>query len=176
MRHIELHNSLLYCCRVDDLATFETVDSIAPAAAQIARDFLIGNPQNLAVTRVMANMMVENRDWNAAGLYLDRLIAQTQGRDIVSLRQMGLVWLERRDPRNAYPYLLRAYQLVPANAETSSLLGLAIAQRGDNPKAALALQEKAVTMAPDNAIYAKRLAEARKVPIKPSPASKSKFK
>lgn len=133
-----------------------------PAAAEnVARNFLRANPESVAMTRVLANLLIDKGDWQGARLYLDQVIAQTKARDAIALRQLGRVWLELRDPRNAYPYLLRSYRLMPANSETSSLLGLAILQRGDNPKAAVDLQEKAVAMMPDNRFYRERLAAAQ---------------
>ncbi len=127
-------------------------------AQNIVRFYLQQYPGSIGLKRVAANLALDRRDWALAQTYLSRLIDDTNARDVIVLRQMGLTWLELRDPRRAYPYLLRAYRLQPANAETSSLLSLAIAQRGNNSKAAIDLQAKAVAMMPDNRIYQDRLA------------------
>lgn len=89
-------------------------------------------------------------DWEAARLLLDTLRLGGGGRDVRLLADLSLAELRSGDTTAALASARRAYRLQPRSGVAAQALGMALAARGSERKAALALLDKARAMGGPN--------------------------
>lgn len=133
------------------------------AAADALALYLAQNPEAVDARRLLANLQLASRDWDAAIDTLEAIRTATGARDWVLTAQLAQAYAGADDPDTSLCYARTAYALQPANAMTADAYAWALYGTGDVPRA-LVLAVKAVTLAPGDLLVrwhnAQLLAEA----------------
>jgi cellulose synthase operon protein C len=126
-------------------------------------EFLSANPDNVNAQRLAADRALSRGEWDGAAALYASLATRLGGQDPVRLSNAGWAEIGREQPDRAADYGAAAYVLAPMNAVVTASYGSFLARAGRKEKA-VALLEKAVSMAPDQPRFAQELAAARKRP------------
>jgi Flp pilus assembly protein TadD len=121
--------------------------------------YLAQNPQSIVARRVLANLQLGARDWEAAVDTLEDLRAAIGNRDALLLTQLGYAYTGAGDPETGLRFARAAHALLPMNPAASDAYGWSLYERGDTP-AALQLLVKASRLAPAHAGIRWHLAQA----------------
>lgn len=122
--------------------------------------FLARNPENVAVMRVAAAWSAEGGDWPGALLSLRAAIDRTGPNDALLLAQLARAEVEAGEAARAVPHAARAYRLLPGNATVCGVYGLTVLRSGGERRIARELLDKAVGLAPDDALLSQWQREA----------------
>ncbi len=131
-------------------------------AGRVLGAFLARYPENVAAMRVAANYAAENGDWAGGRSWLAAALARIGPNDALLLSQLARADLELQEPARALPYARRAYRLLPSNATVSGVYGIALLRSGGARGDARLLLEKAVSLAPGDAVLRSWQAEAQR--------------
>ncbi len=131
------------------------------AAGDVLSQFLTYNPSNVAALRLMAYGYLDNRNYPAARILLEKLRARLGNRDVLLLSALAQAQLGEGDVETAVETARLAYFLQPSSPVVTHILGLALLKSGDHRRDALDLLEKAVTVAPDNIAFRRSYDRAR---------------
>lgn len=123
-----------------------------PQAGEMLAAFLARHPENVTAMRIAAAYSAEAGDWAAALAWQRATIGRIGTNDALLLAQTARSLLELGESDAAVAYAERAYRLLPGNGTTSGLYGRALHLSGAEGPAARQLLEKAVTLAPDDAL------------------------
>ncbi len=152
--------------RYDEPTMLRLVNSLLktgqrPEAGQMLAAFAARYPENVPTMRIAAAYAAEQNDWAGALAWQRAALARVGTNDALLLAQIARSRVELGDAASALPYARRAYRLLPGNATISGIYGLAVHRSGARGAAARQLLEKAVTLAPDDELLRRWLAEAR---------------
>lgn len=117
------------------------------------------NPEDIASRRMLANLQISARQWNAAIATLQGLTRTIGARDAVLLAQLACAYADAGDSMAALRYGRRAYATAPMSATAADAYGWAI-HRGGDPDRALPLLRKAISLAPARTDIRWHLAQA----------------
>lgn len=124
-----------------------------PARAEEALGlFLTQNPQNIAAMRLAATAWMRTGQWPRAVDALEKVRAQTGNRDAWLLADLAWAWLGRGDAARALVYARQSYRLQPAGPVTTDAYGWTLFKAQGASQASIDLLEKAVLLAPGNAL------------------------
>lgn len=112
--------------------------------------FLSQNPQSVTARRLLANLQLAARDWEAAADTLEGVRAAVGNRDALLLAQLGHAYTGAGDPATGLVYARAGYALAPMTSATADAYGWALYERGE-PAAALPLLGKAAELSPGHA-------------------------
>ncbi len=124
-----------------------------PARAEEALGlFLTQNPQNIAAMRLAATAWMRTGQWPRAVDALEQVRAQTGNRDAWLLADLAWAWLGRGNAARALVYARQSYRLQPAGPVTTDAYGWLLFKAQGASRASVDLLEKAVLLAPGNAL------------------------
>jgi cellulose synthase operon protein C len=130
-------------------------------AGQALADFVARYPENVSAMRIAAAYAAEAGDWSGALAWQQAAIGRIGTNDALLLIQTARSLIEIGDADGAVSYAERAYRLLPGNATTSGVYGRALHLSGATGPAARQLLEKAVELAPNDALLRRWLSEIR---------------
>ena len=152
--------------RADELALMAKAAKAAgdPTAAGYEARAKRPAPQALGQDLSDADAAMRAGNWAGAAQSYERLLAATDGKNIVVLNNMGYAQLMLGNYDKALDYAGKAQQLAPDNPSVLDTLGWAQFRSGrDIPKAKQTLR-RAAQLAPQNATIRAHLAEAERAP------------
>lgn len=114
--------------------------------------FLTQNPQNIAAMRLAATAWMRTGQWPRAVDALEKVRAQTGNRDAWLFADLAWAWLGRGDAARALVYARQSYRLQPAGPVTTDAYGWLLFKAQGASRASVDLLEKAVLLAPGNAL------------------------
>ena len=133
------------------------------AAADALALYLSQNPQATDARRLLANLQLASREWDAAIDTLEAIRTAAGPRDWVLLAQLAQAYTGAEDGAAAVRSARAAYSLQPMSPLTADAYAWALYGANDVPRA-LVLSAKAVALAPGDLVvrwhYAQLLAEA----------------
>ena len=123
------------------IATFEKLNSLDPMPA---------TPDQTHITRdvLLANLYLENGQLDQGKAMLDKLPPSAMT-DPTAYLNIGILFLNKKNPADAATYFTKAIELDPKRAESYYYRGLAEIQTKKNEKAKADLQQ-VLTLAPDS--------------------------
>jgi tetratricopeptide (TPR) repeat protein len=127
------------------------------AGAMLAA-FTARHPENVAAMRIAAAYATEEGDWAGALPWQQAALARVGTNDALLLAQTARSLIEVGEPEAASGYAGRAYRLLPGNASISGIYGWSLHRSGANGDAPRHLLEKAVDLAPEDALLRQWLA------------------
>jgi tetratricopeptide (TPR) repeat protein len=135
-----------------------------PAAA--AYEARANRPQPQSLTRDMADADAAMRagNWAGAVVAYERLLAVTDGRNVMVLNNMAYAQLMLGNTAKARDYADRALKLAPNNPSVLDTAGWARFKSGSDLQAARQMLRKAAQLAPKNMTIRAHLAEAERAP------------
>ena len=135
-----------------------------PAAAGYAARAKRPAPQALGRDLADADAAMRSGNWAGAVQAYDRLLAATDGKNIVVLNNMAYAQLMLGNQAKALDYSARALRLAPDNASVLDTAGWTQLRAGRDIGKARQLLRRAASLAPQNATIRAHLAEAERAP------------
>ncbi|MGK2910149.1 MAG: tetratricopeptide repeat protein [Sphingobium sp.] len=143
------------------LASAWTRAGLPARADQTLTLYLQQNPGSIGANRLAASAWMHSDDWVRASAALEAVRARIGNDDAYLLADLSWANLGLGDTPRALTYAEHAYRLFPASPITTDAYGwMLFKARGPN-QASIDLLEKAVALAPGNALLARRLEAAR---------------
>lgn len=124
--------------------------------------FAARHPENVTAMRIAAAYATESGDWAGALPWQQAAIARVGTNDALLLAQTARSLVEVGEAEAASDYAGRAYRLLPGNASISGIYGWSLYRSGATGDAPRHLLEKAVDLAPDDALLQRWLAQVRR--------------
>lgn len=121
--------------------------------------FRAQNPEDIAARRILANLQLTARQWDAAIDTLEGLVRSIGPRDALLLAQLAYAHTGAGDPAAARRYARRAYMFAPMNPTATDAYGWAMLNDGD-AASALPLLRKAAALAPSRPDIREHLGQA----------------
>ncbi|MEQ1689436.1 MAG: tetratricopeptide repeat protein, partial [Sphingopyxis sp.] len=151
--------------RFDEAVALRLVDALSQTgdlagAAQVLANFMARWPENVAAMRVAGAFRAEQDDWTGARAALAAALARVGSNDALLLTQLARCELELGNVGAALPLARRSYRLMPGNATVSGIYGITLARGGGSVADARDLLDKAIQLAPDDALLRQWRAEA----------------
>lgn len=151
--------------RFDEATMLRAVDALDRAhrdgeATNVLTLYLSQNPQSIPAQRLVAHRQIVAGDWDAAIDTLEQLRSRIGNRDVALLSELAYAYTGNDDPDAGVTFARAAYRLAPMNPAATDSYGWALYQQG-NTDSALQLLEKAVAIAPDNALLLWHLGQAQ---------------
>ncbi len=135
-----------------------------PAAAGYAARAKRPAPQALGRDLADADAAMRSGNWAGAVQAYDRLLAATDGKNIVVLNNMAYAQLMLGNQAKALDYSAGALRLAPDNASVLDTAGWTQLRAGRDIGKARQLLRRAASLAPQNATIRAHLAEAERAP------------
>ena len=123
--------------------------------------YLTFNPSSLMAQRLMAYLMLDNREWGSAISLLERLRMHIGYNDSILLANLARAYSAINKHDQAVENAEIAYRIDPANPMVTHVYGQVLLKSGKRPKAARELLEKAAMLVPDNTEIQAELKQAR---------------
>src|SRR3569623_219678 len=151
--------------RFDEATMLRAVDALDRAhrdgeATNVLTLYLSQNPQSIPAQRLVAHRQIVAGDGDAAIDTLEQLRSRIGNRDVALLSELAYAYTGNDDPDAGVTFARAAYRLAPMNPAATDSYGWALYQQG-NTDSALQLLEKAVAIAPDNALLLWHLGQAQ---------------
>ena len=134
----------------------------APGADALAARAQFPTAEALASDLANADAAMKARNWKAAIAAYERILAVTDGKNVLVQNNMAIALSEAGDRKRALGHALAALALAPDNPSVMDTAGWLMFQTGGDRAKALSLLRRAATLAPDNATIAEHLARAEK--------------
>ena len=152
--------------RSDELALMATAAQAVgdPAAGNYAARSKRPAPQTLGQDLTDADAAMRAGNWAGAAQSYDRLLAATDGKNIIVLNNMAYAQLMLANFDKAEAFAGRALKLAPDNPSVLDTAGWAQFRSGRNLAEARKLLRRAAQLAPQNATIRAHLAEAERAP------------
>jgi tetratricopeptide (TPR) repeat protein len=135
-----------------------------PAAATYAARSKRPAPQSLGQDLIDGDAAMRAGNWAGAAQSYDRLLATTDGKNIIVLNNMAYAQLMLANFDKAQEFAGRALKLAPDNPSVLDTAGWAQFRTGRNLAEARKLLRRAAQLAPQNATIRAHLAEAERAP------------
>lgn len=129
-------------------------------SGELLAEYLNYNPRSTAALRWMAYAHLETENWDVARRILENLRARIGPNDALIMAGLTQAYTGLGRHADAVRAGRMAYYVQPSSPVVSHIYGLALLGEGTRKKDAVDLIRKAVTLAPDNAVYRKSLAQA----------------
>lgn len=129
-------------------------------SGELLAEYLNYNPRSTAALRWMAYAHLETENWDVARRILENLRARIGPNDALIMAGLAEAYSGLGRHADAVRAGRVAYYVQPSSPVVSHIYGLAILNEGTRTKDAVDLIRKAVSLAPDNAVYRKSLAQA----------------
>ncbi|MEO9469578.1 tetratricopeptide repeat protein [Parasphingorhabdus sp.] len=129
-------------------------------SGELLAEYLSYNPRSTAALRWMAYAHLETENWDVARRILENLRARIGPNDALIMAGLAQAYTGLGRHADAVRTGRIAYYVQPSSPVVSHVYGLALLGEGTRKKDAIDLISKAVTLAPDNAVYRKSLAQA----------------
>ncbi|WP_309751356.1 tetratricopeptide repeat protein [Novosphingobium sp.] len=136
----------------------------SPAAAGYQARANAPQPQSLTRDMADADAAMRAGNWAGAVAAYDRVLAVTDGRNVMVLNNVAYAQLILGNTAKALEFADRALKLAPANPSVLDTAGWAQFKSGSNPERARQLLRKAAQLAPKNMTIRAHLAEAERTP------------
>ncbi len=133
-----------------------------PDAATLAKRSRFPTPETLASELGNADAALKAKNWKAAIDAYDRILAVTDGKNVLVLNNMAYAQSEVGNKKRALEFAQKALALAPGNASVLDTTGWLMVETGGDRAKAVALLRKAAQLAPDNRTIADHLAKASK--------------
>ncbi len=125
--------------------------------------YLTFNPSSLMAQRLLAYLMLDNREYAGAIPLLERLRTRIGYNDSILLANLARAYSGARRHDDAIAAAGTAYRIDPANPMVTHVYGQVLLKSGKRPKAARELLQKAAILVPGNAEIAAELKWAKRV-------------
>lgn len=150
--------------RFDEGVMLRLVDALSRSgdrvgAAQVLAQYMARWPENVASMRIAGAFSAEDGDWATARAALLAAQERVGSNDALLLAQLARCEVELGNVGEALPLAARAYRLLPGNATISGIYGIATARGGGSMTDARDLLDKAVQLAPEDALLRQWRAE-----------------
>ena len=122
----------------------------AVGAREALISYLTFNPSSLMAQRLMAYLMLDNREWASAIPLLERLRTRIGYNDSILLANLARAYSGLGRHQLAVENAAIAYRIDPANPVVTHVYGQVLLKSGQRPKAARELLEKANILLPGN--------------------------
>jgi tetratricopeptide (TPR) repeat protein len=120
------------------------------------------NPQSLAAELARGDTALKAGNWQAAATAYRRILAQTDGKNVLVLNNYAYAQQQLGNNREALDLALRALKLAPDNPSVMDTAGVAAGDDGGDRNRALDLLREAARKAPQNKTIAEHLAKVEK--------------
>ncbi|MEQ1726049.1 MAG: tetratricopeptide repeat protein [Sphingopyxis sp.] len=152
--------------RFDEAVALRLVDALnrtgdRAGAGQVLANYMARWPENIAAMRVAGAFRAEQGDWAGARSALAAALDRVGTNDALLLGQLARCELELGNVGAAVPLARRGYRLMPGNATVSGIYGITLSRGGGSVADARDLLDKAVQLAPDDALLRQWRAEVR---------------
>jgi predicted Zn-dependent protease len=131
-----------------------------PDAAKLAERAKFPTPEALASELGNADAALKAKNWKAAISAYDRILAVTDGKNVMVLNNMAYAQSQAGNKKVALDYAQKALALAPGNASVPDTVGWLMIETGGDRAKAVALLRKAAALAPGNQTIADHLARA----------------
>jgi cellulose synthase operon protein C len=139
----------------------------ATGAREALIAYLTFNPSSLMAQRLMAYLMLDNKEWGNAIPYLERLRNRIGYNDSILLANLARAYSGMKQHDKAIEAAAIAYRIDPANPMVTHVYGQVLLKSGKRPKAALELLQKADILVPGNKEILAELKQAKAVRGRP---------
>mgnify|MGYP000924653189 CR=1 FL=1 len=138
-----------------------TVAGDRVGAVEAINQYLARWPEDATAMRVAAAYAADAGDWQRVQMLLTAAVDRVGPNDALLLAQLARAHLEQGDAASALAFAQRAYRLLPGNATTSGIYGIALTRLDQSPQDAADLLTKAVSLAPNDGLLRQWQAEQR---------------
>ncbi len=125
--------------------------------------YLTFNPSNLMAQRLLAYLMLDNKEWAGAIPLLERLRTRIGYNDSILLANLARAYSGTKRHDDAIMAASTAYRIDPANPMVTHVYGQVLLKSGKRPKAARELLQKAALLVPGNVEITAELKRAEAV-------------
>ncbi len=139
----------------------------AAGAREALTAYLSFNPSSLMAQRLMAYLMLDNKEWAGAIPLLERLRTRIGYNDSILLANLARAYSGVKRHSDAIEAARIAYRIDPANPMVTLVYGQVLLKSGKKLKAARELLEKAVLLLPNNTDVRADLKRARAAKVFP---------